>query len=54
VLKSSIEYFDTKIKSTINNSAQRRIPPILVENIGIRYPDWYRQLKNTEYNISDH
>ena len=52
MLKPSIEYFDSKIKSTINNSTQSRIPPpILIENIGKRYPDWYRQLKNTEYNL---
>jgi hypothetical protein len=51
MLKPSIEYFKTKIKSTINNSAQSRIPLILIENIWIRYPDWYRQLKNTEHNL---
>ena len=51
MLKPSIEYFKTKIKSTIKNSTQSQIPPILIENIGKRYPDWYRQLKNTEYNL---
>jgi hypothetical protein len=44
-LKPSIEYFDNKIKNTINNSIQNRIPPILQENIEKKYPEWYRHFK---------
>ena len=47
--KPSIEYFDSKIKSAINNSIQSRIPPILQANIEKKYPDWHRHLK--EQNI---
>jgi hypothetical protein len=39
MLKPSIEYFDSKIKSAINNSIQSRIPPILQANIEKKYPD---------------
>jgi 23S rRNA maturation mini-RNase III len=49
MLKPSIEYFNNRIKAAINNSIQSRIPPMLIENIQKRYPDWYRHLK--EQNI---
>ena len=39
MLKPSIEYFDSKIKSIITNSIKNRIPPILQENIEKKYPD---------------
>ena len=45
MLKPSIEYFDSKIKSAINNSIQSKIPPILQENMKKKYPDWYKHLK---------
>jgi hypothetical protein len=48
-LKPSIEYFDNRIKAAINNSIQCKIPPILIENVERRYPDWYERLK--EQNI---
>ena len=53
MLKPPIEYFDSKIKTEINNSIQNRIPPIFIENIQTRYPDWHRQLKEQDI-ISDH
>ena len=49
MLKPSIEYFDSKIKSIITNSIKNRIPPILQENIEKKYPDWHSYLK--KYNI---
>jgi hypothetical protein len=45
-LKPSIEYFDNKIKAAINNSIQRKIPPILQENIEKKYPVWHEYLKS--------
>jgi hypothetical protein len=45
MLKPSIEYFDNKIKTAINNSIQSRIPPILQENIEKKYPEWYKHLE---------
>jgi hypothetical protein len=39
-LNPSFGYFDNRIKAAINNSIHSRIPPILVENIENRYPDW--------------
>jgi hypothetical protein len=52
MLKPSIEYFDSKIKSAINNSIQSKIPPILQENIEKKYSDWHRYLKKKNI-ISD-
>jgi hypothetical protein len=52
MLKPSIEYFDSKIKAAINNSIQCRIPPILIENIEKRYPDWYKHIKNQKLLLS--
>ena len=49
MLKPSIEYFDNKIKRTIEYSLHNRIPPILQENMKKKYPNWHRHLK--EKNI---
>ena len=49
MLKPSIEYFDNKIKRTIEYSLHNRVPPILQENMKKKYPNWYRHLK--EKNI---
>ncbi len=48
MLKPSIEYFDNRIKAAISNSIQKRIPPILQENIKKKYPGWYTRLKEQE------
>ena len=45
MLRPSIEYFNSKIKATINRSIQSKIPPILQENMKKKYPDWYKHLK---------
>jgi hypothetical protein len=52
MLKPSIEYFGSRIKAAINNSIQCRIPPILIENIEKRYPDWYKHIKNQKLLLS--
>jgi Primase X len=45
MLKPSIDYFDTKIKTALNNSIQCSIPPIRRENMQRKYPDWYDDFK---------
>jgi hypothetical protein len=50
MLKPSVEYFNSKIKRTIKNSVQNRIPPILQENMQKKYLDWHSHLK--EHNIN--
>jgi hypothetical protein len=52
MLRPSIEYFDNRIKTAINNSIQCKIPPILQENMEKKYPDWHSQLKGQNI-ISD-
>jgi hypothetical protein len=44
-LEPSLEYFDNKIKTAINNSLQNGIPPIKIETMQRRYPDWYNGFK---------
>jgi hypothetical protein len=44
-LEPSLEYFDNKIKTAINNSLQNGIHPIKKESMQSRYPDWYNDFK---------
>jgi hypothetical protein len=45
-LHPNIKYFEERMRFTIKNSNQNRIPPIKRENMQKKYPEWYWDFKS--------
>ena len=45
-LHPNIKYFEERVRFTIKNSNQNKIPPIKRENIQKKYPEWYWDFKS--------
>jgi hypothetical protein len=41
-------YFENKISSATQNSFQKKIPPITLTNLKLKYPDWFGTLDNCD------
>jgi hypothetical protein len=43
-LSPSPYHFENKTRAAVQNSLQRKIPPITLTNLKLKYPDWFGTL----------